>query len=340
MGNTDSTYAVAFTCVGRRIELIQAFRSAFRKLRLKGSIVGFDRFMHAPAMHVCDAAEVVCEVAEDRYIPMLLDTCARHKVQLLVPTTDRELQKLADARQQFADIGCTVLVSSPEVINICQDKLRTFEFLRDAGFDTPDTCSAQEALARTSHNWPYFLKPRDGSASQRLGVARSLEELRLHCRREPDCIVQPYITGTEYTVDVLADLSGAVRCVVPRRRYEVRWGEVSKGITVKHRTIMQQSTALVQALRTGPGVITIQCFWTHDNRVVFIEINPRFGGGAPLSIRAGADFPRWIMQWQLGRHPRVQADAWEDGLMMLRYDQSIWVRAGDLGITTDTDNPS
>jgi len=57
--------------------------------------------------------------------------------------------------------------------------------------------------------------------------------------------------------------------------------------------------------------------------VKFIEINPRFGGGVPLSIEAGADFPKWILQETTGRALRTRRLAY--GLTMLRYDAEVWL---------------
>src|SRR4030042_669682 len=80
-----------------------------------------------------------------------------------------------------------------------------------------------------------------------------------------------------------------VRCVGPRKRIEVRAGEVSKGQVAKNAHIMSEATTLVEKLGAGPGVITLQLFLTGDGSIKYIEINPRFGGGAPLSIKVGAE---------------------------------------------------
>jgi carbamoyl-phosphate synthase large subunit len=76
--------------------------------------------------------------------------------------------------------------------------------------------------------------------------------------------------------------------------------------------------------------VTLQLFLTKKNEIKFIEVNPRFGGGAPLSIKAGADFPRWILQELVGRRPRIGFDAFQDDLMMLRYDAEVWLDGTDL----------
>jgi len=82
---------------------------------------------------------------------------------------------------------------------------------------------------------------------------------------------------------------------------------------------------LVEALGAGPGVITLQLFLTNDDKVKFIEINPRFGGGAPLSIKAGANFPKWILQEVLASKVNIRFDDFKDNLIMLRYDGEVWL---------------
>ena len=83
--------------------------------------------------------------------------------------------------------------------------------------------------------------------------------------------------------------------------------------------------ALVEKLGAGPGVITLQLFLTDEGRIKFIEINPRFGGGVPLSIKAGANFPKWILQELTDGKPKIRPDGFKDGLTMLRYDSEVWL---------------
>ena len=244
---------------------------------------------------------------------------------MLVPTVDLDLKLLAQNKPKFAAMGCRVLVSTPEVVDICQDKRKTCRFLLKNGFDAPVTMSVRAALSRKKPTWPCFLKPWDGYASRGNAVVNNRKELLFFAKRIPNCIVQEFIKGTEHTCDVYVDFGMRVRCIVPRKRIEVRAGEVSKGQVVKHPRIMSEAARLVETLGAGPGVITLQLFLTEDDEVKFIEVNPRFGGGAPLSIKAGANFPKWILQELLGRTPRIKFDGFKDSLIMLRYDGEVWL---------------
>ena len=157
-------------------------------------------------------------------------------------------------------------------------------------------------------------------------------ELEFFSTYVEDAIVQELITGEEYTIDILVDFQGKVISIVPRLRIETRAGEISKGITVKNLALIAAAKQVVESLPGVVGCITIQCFLQSDGEIIFIEINPRFGGGYPLSYRAGADFPSWLMQLYMGEHPQVAIDEWEDGLAMLRYDDAIFVKANEIGI--------
>jgi carbamoyl-phosphate synthase large subunit len=250
-----------------------------------------------------------------------------------VPTVDLDLRLLAENKTRFEELGCRVLVSNPQVIDVCQDKRRTFEFLTTNGFDSPATLSVWAALAadrRGELKWPCFLKRWDGYAGLDNAVVRDRGELRFFAKRIPNPVCQEFVEGEEYTCDVYVDFDMQVRCIVPRLRIEVRSGEVSKSRIVKDSRIMAQTRRVVELLGAGPGVVTVQLFRTEDGTLRFNEINPRFGGGAPLSIQAGANFPRWILQELTGRRLRIDPRGFSGGLVMLRYDDEVWARDAEL----------
>ena len=323
---------ILFTCIGRRVSLLNSFRQAARQLKINASFFGTDTSELSSAFQLCDKGFLVKPITHAGYIKQLLSIVKNDRVKLLVPTVDLDLKLLAQNKSKFAALGCCVLVSTPEVVDICQDKRKTYRFLVKNGFDTPLTMSLPAAdsafskqMPKKKLSWPCFLKPWDGYASRGNAVVKNREELLFFAKRIPNAICQEFIKGTEHTCDVYVGFDMKVRCVVPRKRIEVRAGEVSKGQVVKHSHIMNESARLVETLGAGPGVITLQLFLTPDDRVKFIEINPRFGGGIPLSIKAGANFPKWILQELLGRKVNIRFDGFKDNLIMLRYDSEVWL---------------
>jgi carbamoyl-phosphate synthase large subunit len=177
---------------------------------------------------------------------------------------------------------------------------------------------------------PVIVKPATGSGSVGIARAATMGELRHHLDTVPNAIVQEIATGDEYTLDILADFGGTPRCVVPRKRIEVRAGEVSKAVTVRNERLIAAGRRIVDLLPGARGPLNLQCFLAEDGRLAFIEINPRFGGGFPLSAAAGAHFPRWIIEWVRGGDPEIGPDDWQDGLYMLRYDEGLFVSGDQL----------
>jgi carbamoyl-phosphate synthase large subunit len=317
--------SILFTCVGRRVSLVNSFQAAANALDLSLTVIGADVSKLSPALHKCDQKYIVEKVSHPDYISQILRIVEKENISLLIPTVDLDLKILAKYKSKFADIGCTVLVSDPDIIDICQDKCKTYRFLIDNSFETPSTSTAEIALENKDLKFPCFLKPADGYASRGTAVVENFEELVFFAKRIPNCICQDFTEGDEITCDVYVDFNMNPRCVVPRQRLEVRSGEVSKGRVIKRNDVMEGAAKVIKTLKAGPGVITIQLFITPDNCIVYTEINPRFGGGAPLSIKAGADFPKWILQELTGQKPDAQFDQFTDQLTMLRYDSEVWI---------------
>lgn len=324
---TENKLGILFTCIGRRVSLLQSFQRAARQLKVDALFFGADTTELSSALQLCDKKFRVKPTTHKGYINELLSIVKVNHVRLLVPTVDLDLRSLSQNESKFAKAGCRVLVSKPDVIDICQDKRKTYKFLLKNGFDTPATLSIRTALksSQSKTRYPCFVKPWDGSAGRGNAVARNRRELQFYARRIPNAICQELVEGTEYTCDVYVDFEMRVRCVVPRKRIEVRAGEISKGQVIKNPRIIKEARALVEKLGAGPGVITLQLFLTDDGKIKFIEINPRFGGGVPLSIKAGANFPKWILQELTGDKPRIRPDSFKGGLTMLRYDAEFWL---------------
>ena len=322
---TENNLGVLFTCIGRRVSLLNSFRRAAKQLKINAAFFGTDTTELSSALQSCDEDFLVKPTTHPRYIGQLLSIVKTSRVKLLVPTIDLDLKLLARNKRKFAAMGCRVLVSNPEVIDICQDKRKTYQFLVKNSFDTPVTMSVRSALSKKRLNWPCFLKPWDGSAGKQNTVVNNRRELLFYAKRIPNVICQEFIKGTEHTCDVYVDFCLKVRCVVPRKRIEVRAGEVSKAQVVKDPRIMSEAAILVETLGAGPGVITLQLFLTKNDKVKFVEINPRFGGGAPLSIKAGANFPKLILQEVSGKKTNIRFDGFKDDVIMLRYDSEVWL---------------
>lgn len=314
------------------------FRKALTDLNVDGKIVVTDIAGASPACYVADDAEIVPPAGQIEYIPTLLDIVRKHNIRLLVPMIDLDLRSLARHRQRFEDIGCTVMIGSEESIMQCRNKACTNDLLHKAGLTGIKTLTLQEFYKAPFY--PCFIKPIRGSASIGTSVIRNEKELKAHVATFGELmIVQEYIPGQEFTIDVYRSRDGVVRSVVPRQRLVVRSGEVEKGITVRNERLIKDTTKLAEMLGDIWGVFCCQCRWEDNQEPRFFEINPRFGGGCPLSIAAGANFPLYLLQEVLGLPITAKLGEFTDQLMMLRYDQSIFAQAKDAKSLPGFDTP-
>jgi carbamoyl-phosphate synthase large subunit len=319
---------VLISSAGRRVEVLRSFRAALAALGFDDRVLAADRSWYSSAFHAADRGIVVPSCDDPTFVDRVAEVCERNGVGLVVPTIDPELAVYAAARDRFARAGVTVAVSSPEVVAIAADKAATNGWLRRHGFPTVRQ-SDVSGVEADPEAWPYpfVVKPRFGSAG--LGVAVVTDPVELSvAARAGEVVVEERAPGQEYTVDCYVDRSGRCRCAVPRRRLEVRGGEVSKGVTVRSPRLEALAVAVCEALPGAFGVLTLQVFVdgdTETGRVSVIEINARFGGGYPLAHAAGADFPRWLLEEVSGRPLTAAADRWRGGLVMLRYDAAVFV---------------
>jgi carbamoyl-phosphate synthase large subunit len=319
-------FTILFANVGRRVSLIRAFGEAMRHLGLSARILGVDANPLSPAYYVTDESFPICRIQEEAYIPSLLSICRRHRVKLLISLLDTDLLKLAESRKTFKQQDTFVLISSPEVVRLARDKRLTHGFFVENHIPTPRIVNYDAALEQNS--FPLFIKPLDGSASQMSFRIDNRESLIFFHSYVPNPIIMEYVAGEEYTLDVFIDREQVVKAIVPRKRLEVRAGEVSKSRIELNPEIMAAGRKVAQALgrRGGLGMINLQCIYPADRGVKFIEINPRFGGGYPLSIQAGYPFPQWAVEMALGRALSPLPADLGDGLMMLRYDEAVFIR--------------
>lgn len=321
---------IMFTSSGRRVALLRHFQRTLDGLGIHGQIIAADVSSNAPTAFVADHFVSVPPISAPNYVDTLLELCSKLRVALLFPLIDSDLGLLARNRQRFAAEGTQIVVSSPNTIDIASDKRSTCAFFQKHCIDTPYIFTDRELESLQESDFPLLIKPWDGSSSTGVTKVATLRELEFFRRYIPNAMVQEFVVGPEFTCDVLCGINGQTRCIVPRRRIEVRSGEVSKSITVKDREIMAAACKVVEALPGTVGGLTVQCFRRHNGSLCFTEINPRFAGGITLTLRAGADFPRWLIQEHSGLPCDAQMDAWTDGLVMLRYDDEIFVPSDKL----------
>jgi carbamoyl-phosphate synthase large subunit len=322
-------FNILVSSAGRRVVLARLFRAALAELGLVGAVCAADASPLSAAYTEADQHFLVPRCTDAEFIPELLERCVEHDIHLIVPTIDTELPVYAEARDAFASIGTTIAVSGPTTVGIAQDKQLTHRWLVGAGLPTVAQWTAAEAPDDPSM-YPLIAKPRIGSSSigvRTLTSPRDLAPLRAH-----DYVIEQIAPGHEHTIDVYVNRSGSLISAVPRRRLETRGGEVSKGMTVAHEGLIGLAGRVVRSLEDCCGMLNFQCFVDPETeRLAIIELNARFGGGFPLSDAAGAHVPRWMIEELIGLPSSAGAGGFQDGLVMLRFDDAVFTTRDALG---------
>ncbi len=311
---------VLILSAGRRVELVKCFKNARNRLGIEGIVAAGDASKLAPALYYADERVIFPRIDSGRYIEADIEACRRFEADLCVPTIDTELLLLSQQRERIeGETGCKVLISDPKVISICRDKRNTQRFMEENGFLVPHLYNEEE-ISRGEVSFPLFIKPVDGSSSIDTYRADNEKELRSALARVKDPMIQDYMEGEEYTVDVFLDFDSNIISIVPRVRLAVRSGEIAKGRIVRDAGIEADVKRLMEALRPV-GHITVQLRKTRRG-LEYIEINPRFGGGAPMSVMAGADSCEYL--YRLLRGEKLsENNEYRDGLTFLRFDACV-----------------
>lgn len=312
---------ILITSAGKRVELLKEFKKELSNLVTDGEVLTVDlNPLMAPACHYSDKSFSIDSVLSANYTSALLDICKNNNVGIVVPTIDTELHILSQNRNIFAKSGIEIMISDESFIQICRDKRLTNKFFSKHGIKVPNP------IDKNNPTFPIFAKPYDGSLSKNIHIIRNHGELTQEILSDPKLMFMELIDKHQYkefTIDMYYGNDGNLKSIVPRERIEIRSGEVNKGATRKNGLVsfLKNRMGYVQGVR---GCICVQLFYREaDNDIYGIEINPRFGGGYPLSYHAGANFPEMMIKEYILGEDLKYTESWNPNTIMLRYDSQV-----------------
>jgi carbamoyl-phosphate synthase large subunit len=315
---------ILITSAGKRVSLLNAFKKELKAIFPDKKVFATDYNPQlSAACMIADGWFKVPSLNSHNYVNELIKICKDNKISLIIPTIDTELLLLAENEALLNANSINVVISSLVIINKCRDKRLIHDFFKSNGIDVA------EEYCKDNLKFPLFIKPSDGSRSVDTFLIEEITDLTDYHFQNDKFMFLEYIDQSEndeYTCDAYYGKDSELKCVVPRKRIEVRDGEVNKGKTEKNELVnyVKENLKVVEGAR---GCLTIQFFLNKiTSRKVAIEINPRFGGGYPLSYLAGANFPKWIIEEYLLDKKLTYFEDWEDNLLMLRYDDEVLIR--------------
>lgn len=293
----------------------------FHELGLR--VVAADCDPLSVGLHFADAAYTVPRADDPTYVDLLLEICANERVDIFIPALDEELVNIAENSMRFTRQGTKVIISSVETLEICTDKLATYSFFVENGIPTVPTLSCKELDKSSLADGPYIVKPRRGRGSTNVFLARNRDEVMFFCSYIGDAVVQPRISGTEYTIDVVADYAHEPVIIAPRIRIATDSGISSKAMTCWNEEVVDWTKTIVRKLKLIGGA-NIQCFICDDGDLLFTEVNARPAGTAILSQCAGVPYVEAIICIALNK-PMPSHICPVDERIMLRYWQEAYL---------------
>ena len=314
---------ILITSAGKRVALTRYFKETLNRFYPEAKVFITDMNPEmAPVSYVCDGSFKVPRVTAPEYPNVLMRICQDNEVGMVIATIDTELLLLADLKEEFRKNGIHVMVSDKQFVEMCRDKRNTGAFFERHGIRVP------KEVDKYHPTFPLFAKPYDGSLSTNLHYIKTADELTQEILDDPKLIFMEYIDKTmykEYTVDMYYGKDNKVKCIVPRERIEIRAGEINKGRAEKNE-ILDYLKDKLGYIEGCIGCICVQLFFHPDTKdIVGIEINPRFGGGYPLTYMAGGNFPELLIREYFLGEKVDYFENWKDGTLMLRYDDAIYV---------------
>lgn len=236
------------------------------------NVVSTDIDPLAPGLYLSDTGYLIPPFDSSKFFDKIYEIVEKESIDLVIPAYDTILKKFSERKDTFRKMGSQVLISSPEVIDICRDKWTTYKKLKGK-IPLPDS------FIDLNHDlsFPLFIKPRKGSGSEDSYKVDSEQELEFFYSKIDSPLIQNFLPKTEYTIDCLSDKKGKIVASVPRVRIETKAGISTKGKTVKNPKLEEMAETVAKELKIK-GPFLCQAKEDENGISKLTEINPRIGG--------------------------------------------------------------
>lgn len=291
---------------------------------------------HAAGLYLVPATRrvVLPPGADRRFVDQVVTYCDEHAIDAFVPTVDWELEAVAKARDRFAACGTRVMVAKSDTLALALDKWVLLGACRDvcatprsALFDS----SFDPAAAIREWKTPLVVKPRRGAGGRGVHIVDTPSALP-SIARDGSSLVQEYLPGDEYSVDVLSDLDARVLAAVPRSRLKITSGLAVAARTMHHPALEAAARAVAERLHiTFVANMQFRC----DGRGIprLLEVNVRFPGTMPLTVASGVNMPRLALDLLLRRPLPADVGLFREVAMVRTWQEhflepDVFVRTG------------
>ncbi len=322
---------VLLTSVGRRGYIIDYFK------KIENVEVHASNSQYTYSMTKADSHFITPLVYENDYIEVLIEYCYKNKIHAIMSLFDIDLLVLGKNAYRFEGIGTKVLHAPAESLRICNDKWATALFANNNAINTPKTylsiTRVKNEILNNKLDFPLIIKPRWGMGSiglYKVDNEQELDVLYKKCvkdvftsylkyesneTKDEPLVIQEFLKGKEYGLDVINDLEGNYVALVAKQKVQMRSGETDIGLTVDNK-MFEGFAKRVSSLIKHVGVLSVDVFVCNDKEIYLIEMNCRISGHYPVAHCAGVNYPLQLIKWL--RNEQTE-------LSLLDYNRGIYV---------------
>ncbi len=306
---------------GTRNKIIQYFK---KELGDRGQVIATDCSELAPALYDADKYSIVPRMDDKNYLDVIVSICKENNIKAVLSLIDPELSLLSKNKEKFLEVGTIPIISDYDIVEMCFDKYKFYEFLLKNEFKTIKSYVDKDLFYRDVEcgviNYPVFVKPVKGSASINISKVNTRDEIELLFNRFDNLIIQEYINGIEYGADVYIDIiSGEMVAIFVKEKIKMRAGETDKSVSVKDVKLFNLIKEFVKKSRLK-GIIDIDIFKVNEEYYIS-EVNPRFGGGYPHAYECGVNVPKMIINNLLDKENQECIGQYENDVFMMKFNE-------------------
>lgn len=301
-----------------------------RKIRL----IGVDMSGDQTISQIVDAFYQVTEAVGTKYVDTLLDICDKEKVDVLMPFMSVELLPLIDRIADFEAIGTKVSVSDRKSVELTNNKLKFYEFLKEKGLPVPEFYAIKNAdelkTACEAVGYPkkaVCVKATELSGSRGIRIIdatksrydilfgqkpnsfyTTFDELQATLREQPtmpEMMAMECLPGEEGSVDLIADKGKIL--YMAYRESNVNLASIPQEATLAYNEEAYQIAREVIAALGLSGNADLDFKYDETGHPVLMEINPRIAATMRIFKEGGLNLPYLRIKQLLGEElPEVE----------------------------------
>ena len=272
---------------GRRDYLVQYFLDLSNKFKMKIYII--DPNINIPSFKVSNKTKnFICPKSKNkRFIPFLKNLIKKENIKVIFPLSEYELKKISKQKNFFKKKGIEIIVSDQKIIEICQKKLKTYDFLKKIKIKYPELIKFNDLKKKL----PVIGKEVKGNSSKNQIIINTKDQIP---KKKNKLFFQKYIRSDEYGMDILNDLNGNFVHTCIKKKYQIRAGDTDKAKIINPKNFLWLAKKISSSLK-HVGNLDID-FICKNRKVYILDLNARFGGGYPFTHEYGYNYIERILE--------------------------------------------